>query len=206
MSYATGTAPLGLALGDLDGDGVLDVVNTDFTSNALGVHLGNGDGTFQARTSYSTGSAPREIALGDLDGDRVLDIVNSDEVSNTLSVHLANTTTTTTTTAVEPIAGISVATRTAALAAQGAIDGHLQTLNTLAGLIGAAQSRLAVAAETLRISSENFRAAGSRIVDADFAEESANLVRNRILQQAGAAVLTQANQLPELALRLLAEG
>ena len=62
------------------------------------------------------------------------------------------------------------------------------------------QHAVAVAAETLRLSSENFRAAESRIVDADVAEESAGLVKNRTLQQAGAAVLAQADQLPAPAL------
>jgi flagellin len=56
---------------------------------------------------------------------------------------------------------------------------------------------------TVQVASENCLAARSQIADADIAEESAKLVRQQILQQASAAVLSQANQAPELALRLL---
>ena len=63
--------------------------------------------------------------------------------------------------------------------------------------------RLAVALSTLAVARENFAAAESRIMDADIAEESSLLVRTQILQQAGAAVLGQANLQPSLALRLL---
>jgi flagellin len=60
-----------------------------------------------------------------------------------------------------------------------------------------------VTLNTLSSSRENFAAAAGRIMDADVAEESAALTRTQILQQAGAAVLSQANQQPALALQLL---
>ena len=81
-----------------------------------------------------------------------------------------------------------------------------QKLNQLAaqrGQIGAFQSRLSVAVNVISASTENMAAASGRIMDADIAEESATLVRTQILQQAGAAVLSQANQQPALALELL---
>ena len=64
-------------------------------------------------------------------------------------------------------------------------------------------SRFEAASQTLAVTYGNLEAARSRIVDADIAEESANLVKNRILQQTVAAILGQANQLPGLALSLL---
>ena len=69
--------------------------------------------------------------------------------------------------------------------------------------IGAAESRLSTAFTNLQTTQLNQRSAASRILDADYAEESAKLVSNRIGQQAGAAVGAQANILPQLALKLL---
>ena len=83
------------------------------------------------------------------------------------------------------------------------LDGTLDRISRKLGAIGSTQSRLAVALNTLTSARENFAAAESRIMDADIAEESAALVRTQILQQAGAAVLGQANLQPTLALRLL---
>ena len=74
------------------------------------------------------------------------------------------------------------------------------------GTIGAFQSRVEVASSVLQSTTENYRAAESRIRDADIASEVANLVRLQILQQAAMAILAQANQQPALALRLLRGG
>ena len=71
------------------------------------------------------------------------------------------------------------------------------------GVIGANQSRVAIALNSLASSRENFSAAESRIRDADIAAEAGNLIRTQILQQAATSVLSQANQAPQLALTLL---
>jgi flagellin len=130
-------------------------------------------------------------------------LVTADNGGNTASVLLGNGTTTTTSIGISQISGISVATRSAALAAQGQIDAYFDNVNTISGIIGASMSRFQMAMAALGASSENYDAARSRIVDADIAEESANLVKERILQQAGMAVLAQANQGPALSLELL---
>lgn len=83
------------------------------------------------------------------------------------------------------------------------LDRTLQNLAKQRGTIGASQSRVNIALNNLQTARENFSAAESRIRDADVAQESANLIRTQILQQAAASVLGQANQLPSLALRLL---
>ena len=83
------------------------------------------------------------------------------------------------------------------------LDDTLDRISRELGAIGSTQSRFAVALSTLASTRENVAAAESRIMDADIAEESAVLVRTQILQQAGAAVLSQANLQPSLALRLL---
>ena len=69
--------------------------------------------------------------------------------------------------------------------------------------IGVFQSRISVATNNLQVAVENFAAAASQITDADVAEESAHLIKNQILQQAGTAILAQANSEPQLALTLL---
>ena len=65
------------------------------------------------------------------------------------------------------------------------------------------QSRFENAVSNIQIQSENLSSARSRIVDTDFASETANLTRSQILQQAGNAMLSQANQLPQSVLSLL---
>ena len=79
----------------------------------------------------------------------------------------------------------------------------LEQLAEQRGQIGAFQARVDVAINTMQVERENYIAARSQITDADIAFETANLVKNNILQQAGAAVLAQANQAPALALALL---
>ncbi len=69
--------------------------------------------------------------------------------------------------------------------------------------LGSIQNRLSSTVNNLGVSIENLSAAKSRIKDVDFAEETADMTQNNIMQQAGAAVLTQANQMPQLALSLL---
>ncbi len=91
-------------------------------------------------------------------------------------------------------------------AARGALDAINAAISSLAsqrGILGATESRLRVAINNLSVSRENFAAAESRIRDVDVADAAAELTRLGILQQAGAAVLAQANQQPSLALSLL---
>ncbi len=79
----------------------------------------------------------------------------------------------------------------------------LNRISSERGANGAYQSRISSANAVLGQLRESFLSAKSQITDADVALETANLVRNRILQQAGAAVLSQANQAPKIALTLL---
>lgn len=101
-------------------------------------------------------------------------------------------------------AGTTVATGQAA--AKSALDQvklAIGSVTTQRGTLGAAESRLSVALTNLSVARENFQSAESQIRDVDVAEEAANLTRLNILQQAGAAILAQANQQPALALSLL---
>jgi flagellin len=84
-----------------------------------------------------------------------------------------------------------------------AVNNAITSLAIQRGNLGASEARLNVAIKNLSVSRENFAAAESRIRDVDVAAEAAELTRLNILQQAGAAVLAQANQQPQLALQLL---
>ena len=83
------------------------------------------------------------------------------------------------------------------------LDEALGRLASERATIGSVQSRLASTVNNLMISVENLNTARSQIIDVDFAEESANLAKQKILTQSNLNVLAQANQLPELALQLL---
>lgn len=83
------------------------------------------------------------------------------------------------------------------------VDAALQQVNRMRASLGAVQNRFATTITNLQTSSENVSAARSRIRDADFAAETANLTRSQILQQAGVAMLAQANALPNNVLTLL---
>jgi len=83
------------------------------------------------------------------------------------------------------------------------IDGALDRVNSERAVYGATQSRFDAIISNLQVSAENQTAARSRIMDADFAAETANLSRAQILQQAGNAMVAQANQLPQQVLKLL---
>lgn len=100
--------------------------------------------------------------------------------------------------------GVNIST-SAATATEGiqAIDAALDKVNTERANYGAAQNRFETAISSLKVSSENTSAARGRIVDADYAKESANLTRAQVLQQAGTAMLSQANSLPNNVLSLL---
>jgi flagellin len=83
------------------------------------------------------------------------------------------------------------------------IDSALDQVNSARGTLGALQSRFENAVANIQIQAENLSAARGRIMDADFAMETANLSRAQILQQAGTAMVAQANQLPQQVLSLL---
>jgi len=84
-----------------------------------------------------------------------------------------------------------------------ALSTAIDTVGIRRGMIGAAESRLGIAINNLQAAKTSFEAAESRIRDADVAEEVANMVRLRVLQDSGAAVLAQANQQPQIVLKLL---
>jgi flagellin len=83
------------------------------------------------------------------------------------------------------------------------VDSAIAVIAGQRAKFGALQSRFSSAIDTLNASAENLSASRSRIQDADFAMETANLSRAQVLQSAGTAMVAQANQLPQSVLQLL---
>ncbi|MDP2025193.1 flagellin [Sulfuriferula sp.] len=101
------------------------------------------------------------------------------------------------------ISAIDVSTVSGAQTALTAIDAALASVNTSRASLGAYQNRFSSVVASLQTTAENLTASRSRIQDTDFAAETANLTRGQILQQAGTAMLAQANALPNGVLALL---
>ena len=101
------------------------------------------------------------------------------------------------------IDGYDIATKAGAQTALGAIDNVIKTVDGYRADLGAVQNRLDSTIRNQSNISENVSAARSRIRDADFATETANMTKQNILQQAASSILAQANQRPQSALSLL---
>ncbi len=101
------------------------------------------------------------------------------------------------------VSSIDIGSVAGANAALASIDAALATVDSTRANLGAVQNRFSATIENLQAGSQNTTASRSRIQDADFAAETANLSRAQVLQQAGTAMVAQANQLPQQVLQLL---
>lgn len=176
---------------DINGDGLNDIAGSS-------IYLADGEGGFEVGISIT--SSGSEKAYADFNEDGALDFVSvTDLVPNsTFGVQLS-----TTEVGVSALLEFSLKTQTGAKQSLALFEQKLNQLASQRGSIGAFEARLSSAIANASVTSENIEAARSRISDVDVANESAKLVRLNILQQAGAAVLAQANQSPSLALSLL---
>jgi len=147
----------------------------------------------QVLPAATAGSASSSITSGYL----ILDSEKSFGFTST------STALTTASSALNTVASIDVSSFANASQAIKTVDSALSLVNTERAKFGALQSRFEATIQNLNISSENLSASRSRIQDADFATETANLSRAQILQQAGTAMVAQANQLPQGVLALL---
>jgi hypothetical protein len=95
VDYPTGNGPRGVASGDFNADGILDLAAVNYTSDHVSIFLGygsggRGDGTFAAKVNYTAGDAPWSVATGDFDADGILDLAVANWSSNNVSIFLGN--------------------------------------------------------------------------------------------------------------------
>ena len=199
LSYAKAGANHRLV--DMNNDGYQDFV-TGQTGNTIGIYLGRADGTFSFSTSSaSLGSASSLVYAEDVDGDGVTDIITGDHATSTnngrsFSIFRSNTI------SVSAISDLGISTQDEASTSLRILDNALLNLNDRLSNAGAQWNRLQYAANNASLTKESLEQARSYIEDTDFAEETAELTRQNILQQAQLATLTQANTSLEIVLAL----
>jgi flagellin len=167
------------------GDNIAAAINA--VSSATGVKAANAAGTL---TLTGTSSAGIVIGL-------------SGTAAGGTNTGLTAGSATVTATTVSGFAGLKIDTTANADTAIASMDSALSSLNAARADLGAYQNRFSSAVSNLQTASENLSASRSRIMDADFAAETASLSRNQVLQQAGTAMLAQANAMPQSVLTLL---
>ena len=151
----------------------------------------NGISLFSSGTTTTPATASTLSVVASQDGSQTIGITQADLLS--VGRHVGTTSS----------LGIDISSATGAKAAISTVNAAIQNLAQLRAYNGAEQSRLNFASDTLSINKTNLEAANSRIIDVDVAEESSKLARFSILQQAGTAMLAQANQSTQSLLRLL---
>jgi len=162
-------------------------LNTEFQQLASEITRVAGNTNFNGVNTLAGGAKVFQVGAGNATGD-------------TITVTGTDLTAAATITAVT---GGAITDATLAATAITNIDAALTTVNNERATYGAVQNRFEAVISNLQLASENQSAAKSRIMDADFAAETANLTRGQILQQAGTAMLAQANSAPNGVLALL---
>ncbi len=191
-TFSTSTGAV--ALSAADGRNVTVTLSTNTAAGAAVTGIGTAaTGTTTISTSTltlsSTSSAGVTLANGTGTG--------------LTAANLTGAYTSATTTVGAGVSSLSLSTSAGALAAITTLDAALQTINTSRANLGSYQNRFSSAVISLQTGAENLTASRSRIRDADFATETAALTRGQVLQQAGTAILAQANALPQGVLALL---
>jgi len=143
----------------------------------------------------------KKIIQGDLSGGIAIQVGANTTADNQISIDIANLSTTLTDVTAASIGSDSSVGNVRSSIDK--IDAAIKSIDTSRAKLGAIQNRFTTTIGNLQSSIENQSAARSRITDTDFAQETANLSRNQILQQAGTAMLAQANQSGQSVLSLL---
>ena len=180
--------------------GVVGEIQTQLDAAAAGTYTVAASGSGISITSTTAGAATAVAvtgATGEFAGGT--SVAAADAVAETTTT----TSVTTAGTAQTGFATLDISSVTGANNAMLAMDAAINSVNSARGTLGAVQSRFENAIGNIQVTSENLQGARSRIIDADFAAETASLTRGQILQQAGTAMLAQANSLPNNVLSLL---
>lgn len=166
----------------IDFQGSADAAVTPLVSGGADSIRASGEITFDSAVSFAVSSSVNAAAGS------IFDNANNDEAVGSTP---------------ETVASVDISSAKGATDALAILDAALETVSSIRADLGAAQNRFESTIANLSTTSENLSAARSRIQDADFAAESANLARTQVLQQAGLSVLAQANARPQQVLQLL---
>jgi flagellin-like hook-associated protein FlgL len=187
-----------LSVLDINGDGNLDIAAPGDLGGTAIIY-GNGDGTFSAAITVDTGSDNFSVTMADFNNDGSIDIAATLGGSNQTNVMLANNRET------FDLARQNLSTAQSARDTLVNLDNTLRRVTLEIGALGAYESRLSSALNTIITRRIEVAAASSRIADADIAKETASLIRANILRDVASSVLAQANLTPKLALTLLSQ-
>lgn len=187
-SFASSTDKSVITLSTTDGR---DIVLGDFTNGVT-------------TASVTAGATTTTLTSGGNDSTTVTGTVELTSSNGQITAAGSNATEFgATTSSFNSVATLDIASSANAQIAIRTLDAALNTINNSRGDLGAIQNRFSSTIANLQTTSENLSASRSRIQDADFAAETANMTRGQILQQAGVAILAQANSLPNNVLSLL---
>ena len=191
VTATVNTATGAVALAAADGRNI-DVV-TKAASTAANTGLGSGGAVTvvtRSRVSLSSSSSDGiNLSAGNTDG--------------VAKAGLTGAFTAATSQSGAGVSALNLTTAAGSLAALATVDAAIGTINSTRAALGAFQARFTSVVASLATTGENLTASRSRVQDADYAAETANLSRAQILQQAGTAMVAQANQLPQGVLALL---
>jgi flagellin len=193
--FGTAIAAGGVTINGIDIGAIGSATNSAERAGQLVNAINNVSQQSGAGATYD--SATGQITLTSAAAVVVAGTTNSATVAGFANGTLGSVTTTT------GISTLSVSSYASAQLAIQQVDSALSTVNTTRASLGAIQNRFSSVVSSLTTTSENLSASRSRILDADFAKETANLTRAQILQQAGTAMLSQANAAPQNVLSLL---
>jgi flagellin len=201
----TATGDLDIIEGDIKINGVSIAVDNAVPAGASATETENANALADSINKYSADTGVVASVSGDalkldsVDGSEIkIDLGDSATLAKTGLIETNNATS-----VGNSVADIDISTAAGAQKAIGILDNALEQVNSVRGDLGAISNRLDYTMNNLSNISENQAAARSRIEDADFAKESANLSRAQVLQQAGTAMLAQANAAPQQVLSLL---
>jgi flagellin len=191
IQAADGGAGVITLTSDLEGSGVANLAVTEAISTGTAGAVVGG-----AAAAGTDGTATGETGLGIIELNSASSFLLTGANTGKAGLATANVT-------LSSISAVDISTAEGANAAIALMDGALSQVTSIRGDLGAVQNRFESTISNLMSTAENISAAQARIMDADFAAESANLTKAQILQQAGLAMLAQANTVPQAALTLL---
>ncbi|MDO6460401.1 flagellin [Granulosicoccaceae sp. 1_MG-2023] len=206
MTQAARNASDGISLAQTAEGGLNEVGSMLQRMRELAVQSANGTNSTSDRANLEAEftALNEEIArIAEVTQFNGIKVLGSDAGTFTFQVGANAGETMSVTTTAMPTLTASITTSAGASAAIDSIDTMIDQVTTQRAAYGATQSRFTSAINNLEIGIENTAASRARIVDADFAVETANLTRAQILQQAGTAMVSQANQVPSNVLSLL---